>query len=66
MIFMTLTLIKKKDVVQNYGEWRRHTRYKKCFKCGTEKINLDLTELINRNGRLRKSFLCDRCDQIKE
>ena len=62
-----MKIVPKEDVVKdNTGIWGRQTRYKKCSKCGTKKINLDLTELINRNGRLSKSFLCDDCDRIKK
>lgn len=63
---MNIELINKKDCSDHSNRYGRHTRSKRCFKCGTRKINLDLTKLTNKFGRLNKHFLCDQCDQIKE
>jgi hypothetical protein len=62
---MNIKLVPKEDVSKNYGKSTRHTKYKRCFKCWTRKVNLNLTEIVNRNGRLTKNFLCDLCDKIK-
>lgn len=63
---MNIELINKKDCSDNCNRYGKHTRYKRCSKCGTRKINLDLTELTNRSGRLNKYFLCNECDKLQE
>ncbi|MCZ7404289.1 MAG: hypothetical protein O8C67_05070 [Candidatus Methanoperedens sp.] len=61
---MTLLLVKADDCARTSDrKYGKNTRIKRCSECGTRKANLDLTELINRYGRLKRNYLCDECDK---
>jgi hypothetical protein len=57
---MTINLINEKDV--HKPACGKYTRNKRCYKCDTKDINIELTELVRINGRLRQQYSCDKCD----
>jgi predicted RNA-binding Zn-ribbon protein involved in translation (DUF1610 family) len=63
---MTLDLIPKEDCTSTNNNIRygKFTRYKRCHKCGTTKINIGLTETVKMTTRYGKRYLCDQCDKI--
>jgi protein-arginine kinase activator protein McsA len=62
---LTLQLVKAEDCTKtNNRKYGKNTRIKRCTQCGTRKANLDLTELTNSHGRLKRNYLCDECDKI--
>jgi hypothetical protein len=53
-------------ISSNKKDSNKYEIIKRCSVCKTTNINPTLTENKFVNGRIRKLYLCDKCDMVEE